>query len=393
MPAQLKSALLANTLTGLLLVSLLNVAALADEGGLIIPSQANDPVELTPIESYFERSSTEYSDLFQVFVGNAEDCCANKAPIVGRYESDNKSVKFIPRFDFVEGQDYVVRVMQQDEKNSDFIKLTRFNIQSDSALIKAEVTSIYPSGDSLPENVLRFYIHFSTPMKPHVAFNYIKLVDAFGNIDDAAFMKFKQELWSEDRKRLTVLMDPGRIKRMVSTNLRLGPALHEGKRYQLVVDSGWPTANGNERLAGFSKSFYVSKALRELPNVEHWRISIPAIHTKGMLKIELDSPFDHQLLHTNIKVFSVDGEKILGKVVVGKHETEWAFHPNQAWLDKQVFLVIDSELEDVAGNNFRDLLDHSIEVETKKLSHISIPLKLTAVASTYLGKSLDHQPL
>ena len=74
------------------------------------------------------------------------------------------------------------------------------------APVDAKVVGIYPSGDVLPENVLRFYIHFARPMKPHVAFDCIKLLDASGNADEAAFMRFKQELWNEDRTRLAVLV-------------------------------------------------------------------------------------------------------------------------------------------------------------------------------------------
>ena len=44
----------------------------------------------------------------------------------------------------------------------------------------AEVTHIYPSSDRLPENLLRFYIHFSTPMSRGEAYRHIHLRDADG---------------------------------------------------------------------------------------------------------------------------------------------------------------------------------------------------------------------
>ena len=353
-------------------------AALGNEGSLTIPSHVTQAVELNLSERYMDRDRVDYSELLQVYVGNDTDCCTGKDPIVGSYEADNRSVRFIPRFDFVEGQDYVIRVQHQSEDKGVFYNLTPFKIQANTPVVKPEVTAIYPSGDILPENVLRFYIHFSTPMQPHVAFDYIKLVDASGNVDDAAFMKFKQELWSEDRRRLTVLIDPGRIKRNVSTNLSLGPALHKGESYTLVVEEGWPTANGTEALAGFSKSFFVSDALRELPTTENWEITAPAIRTKDALEIKLDRPFDHQLLHKDIKVFSAAGEAIQGESSIGNHETEWYFQPNEAWVNEQIYIVVNSELEDVAGNNFRDLLDHSIEIETRDRSPIFISIDLTS---------------
>ncbi len=395
MQIRLTSSILAISLTSLLLVivyrdggessaqryaraSQSDSATLGHEGSLIIPSHVTQVVELNLSERYTDHDHADFSELLQVYVGNGKDCCKNKAPIAGSYEADNKSVRFIPRFNFVEGQDYVIRVQHQSEDRGIFHKLTPFKIQPSTPVVKSEVTAIYPSGDILPENVLRFYIHFSTPMKPHVAFDYIKLVDGSGNVDDAAFMKFKQELWSEDRKRLTVLMDPGRIKRNVSTNLSLGPALHEGESYELVVEGGWPAANGTEALASFSKSFSASNALRELPTPENWEITAPAIRTIDALKIKFDRPFDHQLLHKDIKVFSATGEVIQGEFLIGNHETEWRFQPDKDWVGERIYIVVDSELEDVAGNNFRDLLDHSIEIETRDRSPIFISIDLTS---------------
>ena len=152
--------------------------------------------------------------------------------MAGRYALTDDTLTFSPAFGFDPGQDYVARVWTSRNGHA----LVAFRLPLEAATVPAAVTEIYPSGETLPENVLRFYIHFSAPMTPHVAFDYIKLRDASGTVDDAAFMRFKQELWNEDRTRLTVLIDPGRIKRDVATNLELGPALLAGQQYTLSVD-------------------------------------------------------------------------------------------------------------------------------------------------------------
>lgn len=46
-------------------------------------------------------------------------------------------------------------------------------------------------------------------MRLQVAFDDIKLLDHDGNVDDAAFMRFKQELWKADRVRLALLIERG----------------------------------------------------------------------------------------------------------------------------------------------------------------------------------------
>ena len=96
-----------------------------------------------------------------------------------------------------------------------------------------EVTAICPSAGTIPENTLRFYIHFSAPMQPHCATESIALVDAADVADGAAFMTFKQELWNEDRTRLTLLMDSRRIKRGVVKNVALGPRWRRTKPMRL----------------------------------------------------------------------------------------------------------------------------------------------------------------
>jgi hypothetical protein len=38
--------------------------------------------------------------------------------------------------------------------------------------------------------------------------------------------------------------------------------------------------------------------------------------------------------------------------------------------------VVDARLEEVAGNNFRDLLDHSVEADLKSIDHIALDIPL-----------------
>lgn len=352
----------------------LQSSALAVEGSLILPVHASDAVQLRMDgDDYTER---DYSDSLQVFVGSQNSCCSNKIPMTGRYIKTDGWLRFLPLFDFASGQQYVVRVSRHTDGRED-LQFSSFEIKSDAASTRAEVTRIYPSGDVLPENVLRFYIHFTKPMQPHIAHRYIKLVNASTEKPDkAAFMKFKQEIWSEDRKRLTVLMDPGRIKRNVITNVRLGPAMEAGSAYRLIIEEGWPSADGASFLSRFEKSFTVSNPIRERPNVPGWTLTPPELGTRESLKIDFDRAFDYQLLHTDIKVFSASGENIEGSISVENHETQWLFVPREDWTDKRISIVVDSKLEDIAGNNFRDLLDHTVDTEIKDDSSIRFPVDL-----------------
>lgn len=325
----------------------------ANAQDLVLPQTGTDAVTLNligqpPIDAL------SAPGVLQVFVGTADDCCADKTPIAGRHIPEEDNISFTPAFGFDIGQTYVARVQVPGEIE----RLVPFRIPDERTAKKAAVTEIFPSGETLPENVLRFYIHFSVPMQPHVAFDFIQLRDELGNIDDAAFMRFKQELWNADRTRLTVLIDPGRIKREVATNRRLGPALRAGKSYTLLVAEGWQSADGTSVLPAFSKSFQVSDPLRTRPDATLWQLNAPCIGTADPLEITFDRPFDRHLLSGTLRVADDTGRQIQGITEVKDNERAWVFTPDHPWTGTHVHLAADRSLEDVAGNNFIDLLDH-----------------------------------
>ena len=74
------------------------------------------------------------------------------------------------------------------------------------------VDGVYPSSDVLPENLLRFYVHFSAPMQRGGVQGHIFLLDAEGQEVKGAFLNLATELWDSAMQRLTILLHPGRIK-------------------------------------------------------------------------------------------------------------------------------------------------------------------------------------
>lgn len=335
------------------LVSQVSSVALAQGGNLTLPDRPGDAVELTLSDALPE---SDLSDFLRVFVGPSETCCESRSPIAGTYRLDGQTVRFRPAFDFVTGQAYAVQTSGAESS------LASFTIAAGGDSKMPEVISIHPSGPEIPENTLRFYIEFSTPMMPHMSDRFIRLLDADGATDAAAFMSFTQELWSADRTRLTLLMDPGRIKRGVAQNLSLGPALLEGRRYSIVIDEGWPSANGGRKLARFEHAFTVSTALRTLPDTRLWQIQPPRLATKEPLVIAFDRPFDQQLAQSAITVLDAEGQPVAGAVSISDSERRWRFQPDDVWSNSNLSIRVGTHLEDVAGNNFRDLLDHSVGI-------------------------------
>lgn len=356
--------LLAGLATG---IAMTTSVAFADGTSLGLPQNPEAAVTL----AHPEGLAGDPSEILQVFVGNADECCDDTTPVAGRYAFEGNILSFTPAFGFSAAQDYIVliRSAQGDER-------IPFRLASDVDIVPAAVTEVYPSGDVMPENTLRFYIHFSVPMRPHVAFDYIRLSDASGNVDEAAFMQFSQELWNEDRTRLTVLIDPGRIKREVATNLELGPALLAGQRYTLSVEGGWPSADGASVLPVFERSFLVSGALRTRPDVSLWTVNAPCAGTRDPLTVSFDRPFDRHLLAHALRLETGDALGIDGTIQIEDMERTWSFTPQQPWPLGDLRLVGNPILEDVAGNNFRDLLDHVAGTQEIDPSSTNLPISI-----------------
>ena len=139
---------------------------------------------------------------------------------------------------------------------------------------------------------------------------HIQLIDPSGNPDHHAFMEFKQELWSPDGKRLTVLFDPGRIKRGVSTNLERGPALLAGNSYQLIISGAWQDVYGQE-IVETRKEFAVIQPYRQQLNVNDWKIHQPKAYSCDPLGIQFDRVIDHALVQSMIHIED-EGKNLIG---------------------------------------------------------------------------------
>ena len=221
------------------------------------------------------------------------------------------------------------------------------------------VDHIYPSASILPANELKLYIYFSAPMSRGEAWQHIHLLDDAGKPVLLAFLELDQELWDPDNRRLTVLFDPGRIKRgLVPTN-EIGPPVVEGKHYRLVIDREWHDAQGVRLAEGFEKTFTGGPSDRIPPDPKHWILTVPKAGTLEPLVVEFPKPMDYALLQRMLEVPSV-----AGSISVDRDETRWRFTPHAPWRAGAYHLVADNLLEDIAGNH----LDRAFDVDLKTAS-------------------------
>src|SRR5262249_18400476 len=118
-----------------------------------------------------------------------------------------------------------------------------------------KVAQVYPTADVLPENLLRLYLHFTAPMRRGGAYDCGRIPPGAGKEVVTPFLTLGEELWDPSGRRLTLLLDPGRVKQGLKPREELGPVLEAGKKYTLVIDGRWRDAEGQPLGQDFRKSF------------------------------------------------------------------------------------------------------------------------------------------
>ena len=218
------------------------------------------------------------------------------------------------------------------------------------------VTGVYPGGDVVPENLLKFYLTFSTPMRRGEAYRRVRLLGPDRAPIDLPFLELDEELWDPSGTRLTLLIDPGRIKRGLKPREDVGPVLEAGRRYTLVVDGGWPDAAWRTLGAAFEKGYTVSAPAAERIDPSVWTLAPPAARD-GALEVRFPRPLDRALLERSLAVADAAGRPVEGTAEVAAGEGGWRFTPSRPWPPGDYRLVVGPDLEDLAGNRPDRLFD------------------------------------
>ena len=226
-----------------------------------------------------------------------------------------------------------------------------FSLASPSSKPTTTVVQIYPSGDLLPENQLKFYIHFSHPMSRGEAYQRIRLLDQKGKTVPFPFLELAEELWAPQGKRFTLFFDPGRIKRGLKPREEVGPALITGASYTLVIDRGWRDAGGKPLKASFEKTFRVLDPDDVQPDPQRWKLTVPTAASQAAFTVQFDEPLDHAMLQRVLGIVDSNGKAVSGRIAVDRQETRWSFQPTLAWQAGTYQLLVSSDLEDRAGNS------------------------------------------
>jgi hypothetical protein len=295
-----------------------------------------------------------WQSLFAVYVDSGAREGGQPA-VLGSYRVEDGVLRFTPRFPPVAGVRYravfaPARLPQPADASAAPV-VASLAVPKSPAAAATVVEQVYPSGDRLPENLLKFYLHFSAPMSRGEAYRRIHLLDGAGKPIESAFLEVGEELWDPDGKRFTLFIDPGRIKRGLKPREDLGPVLEAGKKYTLVIDRDWSDARGDPLAETYRKAFVAVAAAEEPPDPKAWTIHAPAAGTSRPLEVRFPGPLDHALLQRLLRVTDADGREVPGRVTVSDQETRWHFTPTRPWQAGEYRLTADTALEDLAGNS------------------------------------------
>ena len=283
---------------------------------------------------------------------------SGRPPVLGSYDVSVDGVRFMPRFPFEPGVRYRVELDPRSlaalaglsPGAATAVIVHEFALAAPSRPRTTRVVGVYPSSARVPSNLLRLYVEFSAPMEPGEAYDHIRLLDSANREVQGAFLRLDQELWDPARRRLTVLLDPGRVKRGIRSNLEAGAPLVSGRRYSLAIDAAWRDATGAQLAEPFEHRFAVTPAERAPIDVAAWRLAVPRAGTLDSVHVDFGKPLDHALAGRTIAVYDERGGEVGGAGRTVADDRGWIFVPAEAWRAEMYTLRVWPELEDVAGN-------------------------------------------
>jgi hypothetical protein len=312
-------------------------------------------VEATSFSS--STTETNWSKIFSIYAEQGNLLLDLNLPsIAGSYALRKDILTFTPRFPFEPGVNYRA-LLRSDGKTLS----STHRIEASNRAPTTTVAAIYPSVEELPENLLKFYLLFSAPMSGGHIYEHIHLRDSDGKEVQLPFLEIDEELWDPMMTRLTLFLDPGRIKRGVRPLEEIGPALQTGKTYTLQITSDWRDAAGAPLKSDFKKTFKVTAADRESPNPLRWKISSPKEKSRDPLIVSFDEPLDHALAQRVLRITDPSGAPLAGSIKLDAADRTWIFTPQKRWSAGTHQLIIPAIIEDLAGNNVGKPFDVDLE--------------------------------
>jgi hypothetical protein len=212
------------------------------------------------------------------------------------------------------------------------------------------VAAVYPSGPSIPENLLRISVRFAHPVAGS-EMPGIKLERSSGSETQNVFDR--DVVWSPDLLVLTLLLGPGRVKTGLNAHNQLGRALLQGESVALSIDGK------------IVKSWRVTPALNQQINPNNWALQAPGSARMGPVRISFPAPID-AMDKNYLVVLDSEGHRVAGQAMLTGGEREWQFVPDAPWADGHYAILVNPRLEDPCGNSVSTEFEISGPVQSQR---------------------------
>jgi hypothetical protein len=304
---------------------------------------------ITISRKYFDRvSDGELQKSLSVHLADSID----RPPILGEFFFTADEIRFDPLIPFTRKLRYKVLFNNNE--------VAEIQIPDADQASVPVLNGIFPSGDTLPRNLLKFYFQFSRPMREGQFLKHVVLLKNGKDTVPQVFLDLQPELWNHDRTLLTLWLDPGRIKRELQPNKKLGEPLMKESHYQLIIKNTFTDAQGVSLPEEYRKDFVVSERDSLSPSPQQWTIVSPRARTKEPLEINFHEILDHALLTETIKVLDAKANAVDVHIQLNSQESGCRLVPHKLWVAGNYVLQTESKLEDLAGNNLNRIFDREM---------------------------------
>lgn len=212
------------------------------------------------------------------------------------------------------------------------------------------VVSVFPSAESVPENLLRFHVFFNVSPAVDRVLEAVRLVDKLGANVSHPFLDLQGGMWDASGTRLTLLLHPGRLKSGLMARERLGSALSSGRDYRLEIDLAMLADDPKQRPSRHAKAFRVKQPLVDAVNPSAWKLHFPRSESRDPLQIDFGRSMDRMALESGLLMLKPDNTQADFSLTIARGEETAYLTPESVWQTVPYRLMVSPELEDVAGN-------------------------------------------
>lgn len=209
---------------------------------------------------------------------------------------------------------------------------------------------VFPSSETLPENLLRVHLYFDEPPCVDSISRAVRLFDQADGEVIHPFLDLPEGLWDPAGTRLTLVLHPARIKSGLAAREVMGPAVRRGRTYRLEIDLGLLAGEKASGRFVHPHDFDVGDPLVDVIRPTAWSVIPAPAGALAPLRIAFDRTMDRLGLEDGFAIKGPDGEVIAFDLSVGPGERDVRLTPQRPWRGGPHQLWMSPDLEDVAGN-------------------------------------------